>query len=106
MSDRTVLYVSGHAEDAVQEQMRQAQQLCTEQGYTVAAVARETPGSTDAWEDAHRMVREGEADRIVVASGAHLPDLLESATGGIPGGHPHRRGAHRRVRMLWRGAGA
>jgi hypothetical protein len=105
MPDRAVMYVTGDDQE-VAEQMQQCQDLCIERHQEVVAVARELQGSTDAWEDAHRMVRDGEADRIVMASGAVVPDVLESATGGIPGSRRHRRPGERRIKFLRRGGGA
>lgn len=106
MADRIIIYISGETEDDVQEQMRQAQQLCTDRSDEVVSVARETPRRADAWEDAHRMIRDGDADRIVVATGAAVPDLLESATGGIPGrGGRHRDATQRRTRPVRRDEG-
>jgi hypothetical protein len=103
MSDRTILYVNSEGQ---QEQLDQCQELCTERGYDVIAVATETTGSTDAWEGAHAMVRDGDADRIVFSSGTSIPDMLESATGSIPGGGIHRRGPLKRIRLIQRGAEA
>lgn len=107
MADRIIIYVSGLTDADIDEQMLQAQQLCTERGDDVVGVARETPGSAGAWEDAHQMIRDGGADRIVLASGTNAPDLLESATGSIPGrGGRHRGAADRRIRLMHRGAEA
>jgi hypothetical protein len=104
MPDRAIIYVNGNDGDT-QEQQDRCHELCTERGYEVVAIATEQAGSADAWEAAHAMIRDGEADRIVVESGTSVPDLLESATGSIRGGTP-RRGGLRRIRPVRRDAEA
>ncbi len=104
MPDRAILYVNDNGE--LQEKLDQCQELCTDRGYEVIAIATEQPGAADAWEGAHAMIRDGDADRIVMASGTEAPDMLESATGSIPGGGRHRRGAQRRIRPVRRDGAA
>lgn len=106
MPDRAIVYLSGAHEDAMQEQLAQCEELCRHRGYTIVGVAREEPGSTAAWEDAHEMIYEGEADRVVYASSVCLPDMLESATGGIAPLGEHQRPGQHRVRPVRRGGAA
>ena len=86
-----------HADDD-EARLRRCVDMCAVRGYQPAAVVRERPGEMSGLLDALRMVHAGEADRIVMVSVAELPDVLESATDGLPG---HRRSdLHRRPRRL------
>ena len=108
MSDRVVIFVRG-TQAEVNQQLEHCQRLCEEHGYVVVAIAEAITGQRDAysaWEDAHRMVQDGEADRIIVASGVNVP-VLESATGSFPAVElQHRRPGQRRIRPVARGAEA
>lgn len=102
---RVVVYAQG---EQVEQQLDACQHLTARRGYMVVALARDVPGSTDGWRDAHRMLDEGRADIIIVASGSNVPATLESATGGLPGPEQVRRyaSAQRRVRPRPRPGGA
>lgn len=105
MHDRALIYVRGTTEE-IDTQLGNAYQVCSRRQYEVAAVLRDQPGGTIGWHAAHRMLRHHEADRIIVASSLVVPDLLESATGALPGprirpgGGVHRATRRRRIRPV------
>lgn len=76
-----------------------------EHRYELVGVAHDGPGESDAWDDAQRMIRQGEADKLVISSGAKTPDYVESVTGSL-NDEPAKRPADRRVRPVRRGGGA
>lgn len=80
---RAVIYLRGTRE-LCEMQLRMCQRLCDERDYTAIGIATDAPGELTAWHDAQRMVRHGDADRVVYASGRLVPDVLESATGELP----------------------
>lgn len=80
---RALIYARGTAAE-LEQQIDEAYALCRSRGQVVVGIVRDGPGAARGYHDAHRMLRHGEADLIAVASGAVLPDLLESATGGLP----------------------
>lgn len=104
---RVVVYLgdttaADHLDEA---RLQRSADICARRGWQPAAIIREEPGETTGLTDALRMVRDGEADRIVMASGAELPDVLESDTGSIgpwvrarAGGTDRYTGLHRRIR--------
>lgn len=105
---RALIYVRGTDEE-IQAQLARAYAGCESSGHHVVAVMREQPDQVSAWLDAHRMLHAGEVDLVFVASGAVVPDVLESATGGIPGRTARPAGrlpaSHRRTRPVQRGGG-
>lgn len=107
MRTKIVIYARGEGE-LVDEQLAACQELCARRKYRVIALARDRPGELHAWESAQQMLRDGEADRVIVASGSDLPDILESATGGLPGPAEMRqlRQPSRRIRPTRRDGGA
>jgi hypothetical protein len=110
--DRTLIYVRG-TDAEIEEQLALAYAACQVRGYTVIGVLRDQPGAVRGWHDANRMLRHGRADRIVVSSATTVPEILESATGALPGfrrrqdAGAHRATRRRRIRPVPRpGAGA
>lgn len=110
---RVIVYMRDEAHHIDEDQLRQVADLCAGRGYDPVATVQEEPGQISGLIDALRMVRRGEADRIVMASRDQLPDLIESATGEVPGlavGElPDGRGRAPRHRRIWptrRGGGA
>lgn len=107
---RVVVYLQDVTEELDEAQLRRVAELCKGHGYTPVAVVQERPGGADGLIDALRMVRSGEADRIVMASRDLLPDLFESATGEranlwlreLPA-QQQRPARHRRTRPTRRG---
>lgn len=108
---RALIYAAGTPEE-IDEQLAALADTCTRRGYDLAGVVRELPGGTRGYHDAHRMLAAGDADVIVFASATVLPDLLESATGSLPGPRVReilrRAEGQRRTRPIrrQRGAGA
>ena len=108
-----IVYLPDMLDDDIDEdRLRQSADMCAVRGYAPVAFVRERPGQFVGLEDALAMVRRGEADRIVMASGADLPEVLESATGGLPGRWLRQitagragSGRHRRTRPKRRGGG-
>lgn len=107
---RVVVYLQDVTEELDDEQLRQVAELCKGHGYTPVAVVQERPGGVDGLIDALRMVHDGEADRIVMASRDLLPDLFESATGErpplfreLPAQQQRPAARHRRTRPTRRG---
>lgn len=83
---RVIVYMRSTADDTEETDQARVQgsaEMCARRGYEPVAFVRELPGETRGLEDALRMVRCGEADRIVMESGAMLPDVFESDTGGL-----------------------
>jgi hypothetical protein len=113
MLNRALIYLRGTDEE-IETQLTLAYQVCKRRDYEVAAVLRDQPDGTESWHAASRMVRHHQADRIILASSLAVPDLLESATGSLPGprrraggGGVHRATRRRRIRPVDRpGAGA
>lgn len=110
---RVVVYMRDAADHHLDDaRLRRTADMCARRGYQPVSVIREGPGETGGLADALRMVCDGKADRIVMASGTELPDVLESDTGSLPGrwvGAPGVRGPdrQRRTRPTRRGdAGA
>ncbi len=107
LKNRALIYVRG-TDPEIEEQLSIAYQICQGREYEVAGVLREQPGETFKWQDAHRMIRHGRADRIIMASALNAPDILESATGALPGprlrqgGGAHRATRRRRIRPVAR----
>lgn len=106
MSDRALIYVRGTAEE-INTQLDLAYRQCRTRGYEVAAVLRDQPGSTDGWHAANRLIRHQKAEHLIVASSLLVPDLLESATGSLPGplrlrpgGGVHRATRRRRIKPV------
>ncbi len=82
---RVVIYVRG-TDAQVAEQERQCLQLCEQQDYVIAAIARDEDVGLSAWEDAQRMRQMGHVARVIVASASIIPpNVLESVTGSLPG---------------------
>lgn len=108
---RALIYVRGTAEE-IDQQIDGITAAVERRGYEVAGVVREQPGSTVRWHEANQLVRDGEADLVFVASAANVPDILESATGALPGplrprsaAGAHRKGRRRRIRPTRREGG-
>lgn len=103
MPARVVIYVRG-TDREVAEQLAQCEELREKRRYTVAGIARDFPGQTSAWDDANRMVKNGQADRIIMATAGVVPEHLESATGALPGPGWFRKlsDAHQRTRPIRR----
>lgn len=104
---RALIYARGTDEE-IEQQVTEAYALCRKHDQVVVGIVRERPGETRGYHDAHRMLRRGEADLIAVASSAVLPDLLESATGGLNGPWLRslvRRAPSRRIRPMRREGG-
>lgn len=106
---RALIYIRGTGPE-IDAQLTDALAQCERRGYAVEGVLREQPGATDRWHAAQRMLEAGEADVIVLASARNVPEILESATGTLPGPRQPRPPAgasrHRRVRPLRRGGAA
>jgi hypothetical protein len=104
-SNRALIYVRG-TDPEVEEQLSVASAICQRRGYEIVAVLREQPGEVFKWQDAHRLIRHGKADRVIMASALNAPDILESATGSLPGprlrqgGGVHRATRRRRIRPV------
>lgn len=114
MRDRALIYVRG-TDEQIETQLTLAQQVCDRREYKIAAILRDQPGADTAWHDAQRMVRHRQADLIIVASSLVVPDILESATGALPGPRlvrqpggagVHRATRRRRIRPVPRPGGA
>lgn len=105
MRNRALIYIRG-TDTEIETQLTNAYQVCQRREYEVTAVLRDEPGGTDGWHAANRMLRHKQADRIIVASTLFVPDLLESATGALPGprlrpgGGVHRATRRRRIRPV------
>lgn len=111
-TDRTLIYVRGTDEE-IEHQLALAYAACQIRGYTVAAVLRDGPGETARWHEGQRMLRHNRADRVFVSSATTVPEILESATGALPGlrrrqdAGVHASTRRRRTRRVPRpGAGA
>ena len=106
---RALIYVRGTAEE-IDQQLTNLTEACVRRGYEVAGIARDDPGDTRGYHDAHRMLRHGDADLILVSSTTVLPDVLESATGSLPGPRVReivrRTERRRRIRPIRRVDGA
>jgi hypothetical protein len=103
-SRQVLIYVCGTGAE-IDRQLSDAYQVCERRGYHIVAVFRELPGATTRWHEANRMLRHGQADQIIVASVLNVPDLLESATGALPGprfwqGVARRATQRRRIRPV------
>lgn len=95
---RALIYVRGTSEE-IDEQIADVTSVCQYRGYEVVGIVREQPGATERWHEANRMLRHDQADLILVASAINIPDVLESATGALPGLRPQQNaGAHRAKR--------
>jgi hypothetical protein len=110
--NRALIYLRG-TDEQIEIQLTHAYAVCARRGYEVVAVMRDQPGGTDNWHESHRLIRHRKADRLIVASSLVVPDLLESATGALPGprlrqgGGVHRVTRRRRIKPVPRpGAGA
>lgn len=104
---RVVVYLRGN-EQEVAEQLADCEALRRERRYVVVGIARDAPGQSQAWDDATAMVKQGQADRIIMASAGVVPEHLESATGALPGPGFLRKlsAANRRTRPIRRDGGA
>jgi hypothetical protein len=82
---RAIIYVRGTSEE-IDEQLDSLTAVSTRRGYELAGIVRDDPGSANGYHDAHRMLRHGEADLIIVSSVTVLPGVIESATGSLSAG--------------------
>jgi hypothetical protein len=108
---RAIIYVRGTSEE-IDQQLTILTETCARRDYDMACIVQDVPDGVRGYHDAHRMLRRGGGDLIVFASTTVLPDVLESATGSLPGPRireilPRAEGA-RRTRPIrrWRDAGA
>lgn len=103
--NRALIYLRG-TDDEIEAQLTHASMVCDGRGYEIVGILRDQPGSTNSWHEANRMIRHGKAARLIVSSSLVVPDLLESATGALPGprlrqgGGVHRVTKRRRTRPV------
>jgi len=90
---RAIIYVRGTSEE-IDEQLAILAEVSTRRSYDIVSIVRDSPSGLQGYHDAHRMLRDDDADLIVIASTTVLPDVLESATGSLSG--PRIREAIRR----------
>lgn len=106
MRDRALIYLRG-TDEQIDSQLGHAYEVCARREYEVTAVLRDQPGAASSWHEANRLIRHREAEHLIVASSLVVPELLESATGALPGprrlrpgGGVHRATRRRRIRPV------
>lgn len=96
---RVIIYGRGTAADLA-EQDEWCYGQVAEHHYQLVGVAHDGPDESSAWDDARRMVKEGEADRILMSSATKIPPFIETVTGST--GRAVKRPGERRIRPVRR----
>jgi hypothetical protein len=84
-----VIYARGN-EHEVEEQQERCRTTAEYNAEQVVGLATDTPFTMTGWESANQMVRDGDADKVLVSSRMVIPRLVESVTGQFKGRRPRR----------------
>lgn len=97
MAIRVAIYLT--LEDDIASQRAACLAYAVGRGYEVAYIAQEEPGETTAWRDVQRLIRNGEASRVIMDSRRRIPaDGVESISLEIR--VPHSDDEPRRPRRI------